>query len=246
MRENGKIYVVGIGPGSLEHMTGKALHALQDSDIIVGYKTYIKLVEKLLKDKEILSSGMKKEIERCELSLEKAMEGKTVSLISSGDAGVYGMAGVMIQLKLERGSTVPIEIVPGITAASAAASLLGAPLTHDFAVISLSDLLTDWGLIKKRIEMAALADFTISFYNPKSNGRVIQIAEAREILLKYRNPRTPVGIVRNAKRDDEQVVLTDLENMLNYPIDMLTVVIVGNSNSFIQEGFMVTPRGYAL
>jgi len=246
MSKEGKIFVVGIGPGDIEHMTGKAIQAIQDSDVIVGYKTYIKLIEKLANGKEIISSGMKKEVERCQISLDKAMKGNTVALISSGDAGVYGMAGIMLQLKLEKGSKIPIEIVPGITAASAAASILGAPLTHDFAVISLSDLLTDWELIKKRIELAAMGDFVIALYNPKSTGRVYHIHEAREIMLKYKKHDTPVGIVKNALRTDEQVYITDLENMLEYPIDMVTVVVVGNSTSFIQDGRMITPRGYDL
>ena len=246
MSNNGKIYVVGIGPGDVEHLTGKAMEVLREADVIIGYKTYIHLIKELLVGKEVYSLGMKKEVQRCQISLDHAEQGKKVALISSGDAGVYGMAGIMLQLKAEKNSDIPIEVIPGITAASAAASILGAPLTHDFAVISLSDLLTDWELIKKRIELAALGDFVICFYNPKSMGRSHQIEVAREIILKHRDPKIPVGIVKNAKRKDEEVHVTDLEHMLEFPIDMVTVVVVGNSCSYAKDGLIITPRGYTL
>lgn len=246
MNKRGKIYVVGIGPGGLEHISPRALKVIKESEIIIGYKTYIQFIEELLKDKEIIDSGMKREVERCHLTLDKAVEGNTVALISSGDAGVYGMAGIMLEIKLERNSDIEIEVVPGITAANAAAAALGAPLMHDFAVISLSDLLTDWNLIKKRLEYAAMGDFVITLYNPKSKGRVHQIEEAREIFLKHKPSSTPVGIVKNAKRQGEEITITDLENMLKYPIDMLTVIIIGNSNTYVKNGAMITPRGYSL
>ncbi|QXM05656.1 precorrin-3B C(17)-methyltransferase [Crassaminicella indica] len=246
MHNKGKIYVIGLGPGSREHMSKRALDAILDSEVVIGYKTYIHLIKDLLDEKEVIDSGMKKEVERCNLTIDKALEGKRVCIISSGDAGVYGMAGIMLEVKYERNADVEIEIIPGITAASAAASVLGAPMMHDFAVISLSDLLTDWKLIKKRIECAAKGDFIIALYNPKSKGRVYQIEEAREIIMKYKEKDTPVGIVRNAKRDGEEVIITDLENMLKYNIDMLTVVIIGNSKTYVKNGKMITPRGYQL
>jgi len=246
VNNNGKIYVVGIGPGDVEHLTGKAIEVIKESDVVIGYKTYINLIKGLLVGKEVYSLGMKKEILRCQISLDHASDGKKVALISSGDAGVYGMAGIMLQLKEQKNSNIPVEVIPGITAASAAASILGAPLTHDFAVISLSDLLTDWDLIKKRIELAAMGDFVICFYNPKSKARSHQIEDAKEIIFKYRAASTPVGIVKNAKRKDEEVYVTDLEHMLDYPIDMVTVIVVGNSCSYAKDGFIITPRGYSI
>ncbi|MBF8983577.1 precorrin-3B C(17)-methyltransferase [Lutibacter sp. B2] len=246
MNKKGKIYVVGLGPGDIEYMNQRALQAIKDSDVIIGYKTYIKLIEDLIEGKEVIDSGMRKEVERCNLTLDQALEGKIVSIVSSGDAGIYGMSGIMHEVKFERNVDVEIEVVPGITSASAAAATLGAPLMHDFAVISLSDLLTDWNLIKKRIECAAMGDFIISIYNPKSKGRVHQIEEARELMLKHKSPKTVVGIVKNAKRTGEQVVITDLEHMLEHEIDMLTVVIVGNEKTYEKDGKMITPRGYKL
>ncbi|WZL71770.1 precorrin-3B C(17)-methyltransferase [Clostridiaceae bacterium 35-E11] len=246
MDKQGKVYVVGLGPGDRQHMSHRALEAIKDSEVIIGYKTYIDLVKDLLENKEVIDSGMRKEVERCNLTLDKALEGKKVSIISSGDAGVYGMAGIMLEVKYERDCDLEIEVVPGITAASAAASALGAPMMHDFAVISLSDLLTDWELIKKRIECAAMGDFIIALYNPKSKGRVHQIEEAREIILRYKSPQTPVGIVKNAKREGEEIYIANLENMLQYPIDMLTVVIIGNTKTYVKDGKIITPRGYAL
>lgn len=246
MIENGKIYVIGLGPGERSHMSERAQKAILDSEVVIGYKTYIDLVKDLLEGKEVIDSGMRKEVERCNLTVDNALNGKKVCIISSGDAGVYGMAGIMLEVKNERNADVEIEIIPGITAANAAASSLGAPMMHDYAVISLSDLLTDWELIKKRIECAAMGDFVISLYNPRSKGRVHQIEEAREIMLKYKDPSTPVGIVKNAKRKGETVVITDLENMLNNPIDMLTIVIIGNAKTYVKNGKMITPRGYKL
>lgn len=246
MDKSAKIYVVGIGPGDRQHMSGRALEAINDSEVIIGYKTYIDLVRDQLEGKEVVDSGMRKEVERCNLTLDKALEGKVVSIISSGDAGVYGMAGIMLEVMEERNADIEIEMVPGITAASAAASALGAPMMHDFVVISLSDLLTDWELIKKRLECAAMGDFVVALYNPKSMGRVHQIEEAREILRKYKSDNTPVGIVKNAKRYGEEVVITDLGNMLDHSIDMLTVVIIGNAHTYVKNGKMITPRGYRI
>ncbi|MCT4562994.1 MAG: precorrin-3B C(17)-methyltransferase [Maledivibacter sp.] len=244
MNKNGKIYVIGIGPGNREQMSLLALRAIEASEVIVGYKTYISIVEDLLEGKEIINSGMKKEIERCKITIDEAEKGKVVAIISSGDPGVYGMAGAILELVANRNSDVEVEVVPGITAANAAAASLGAPLMHDYAVISLSDLLTDWDVIKKRIDCAALGDFIITLYNPRSKGRVTQIEEAREIIMKHRGPSTPVGIVRNAKREGEEVVITSLEKMLEHRIDMFTMVIIGNTNTYAMDNRMITPRGY--
>ena len=238
---NGKIYVVGIGPGKKENMTFRAYEAMEKSDIIVGYKTYVDLVKEYYPEKEMKSSAMTKEVDRCTEVLELARQGKTVSLISSGDAGVYGMAGIMLEIADE---DMEVEVIPGITATNAAAAIVGAPIMHDYATISLSDLLTDWELIKKRLELAAQGDFVVSIYNPKSRGRVTQIEEAREIMMKYKPKSTPVAIVRNAGREDERYILTTLEEMLNHEIDMLTIVLIGNSNTFIKNGKIITPRGY--
>ncbi|SET23931.1 cobalt-precorrin 3 C17-methyltransferase [Natronincola peptidivorans] len=241
-----KIVVVGIGPGDEAYMTPAAREAIISSDVIIGYKTYIDLISHLITDKKVVDSGMKREIERCNLALDFAEEGAAVALVSSGDPGIYGMAGAMLEVKTQRDSKVEIEVIPGVTAVSAAAAVLGAPLMHDFAVISLSDLLTDWKVIKKRLQLAAEGDFVIALYNPKSKGRVTQIEEAREILLHYREKETPVGLVRNAKRAEEAAVVTTLKEMLQHPIDMLTVVIIGNSNTFVENGKIITPRGYQL
>jgi precorrin-3B C17-methyltransferase len=243
MQTKGKVYVIGIGPGLPEYRSPASVEAIKSSDVIVGYKTYINLIEDLIETQEISSSGMRKEVDRCAHVLELAKDGKTVSLVSSGDAGVYGMAGIMLEMADD---SVDIEVVPGITAANAAAACLGAPLMHDYAVISLSDLLTDWELIKKRLHHASEGDFVIALYNPRSKGRQTQIVEAREIMMKSKDSSTPVGIVRNAKRDDQSVVVTTLEEMLNHEIDMFSMVIIGNKKSYIKDGKMVTPRGYAV
>lgn len=241
-----KIYVVGIGPGGMEDMTPRARKAIEESDLVVGYSTYIELIRDNFPGKQFISSGMTREVERCRLVLEKAREGHTVALISSGDSGIYGMAGIMLEVAGRPASGVPVEVVPGITAASAAAAILGAPIMHDFAVISLSDLLTPWDLILKRIECAAQGDFVICIYNPKSKNRNDYIDIARDIILKYRDAGTPVGIVRNAGRQDESHTVTTLGNMLDCEIDMFTVVIVGNSKTYVHNGRIITPRGYEL
>lgn len=240
----GKIYVVGIGPGNMEDISVRAYKTLKNVDVIAGYITYIDLVKDEFKEKEFYVSGMKKEIDRCEKVLELAKEGKTVALISSGDAGIYGMAGIMIEVAL--GSGIDVEVIPGITSSVAGASLVGAPLMHDQAIISLSDLLTDWEVITKRIDRASEGDFVISLYNPKSKGRTEQIVGAREIMLKHKAPSTPVALLRHVGREDENYTLTNLDEMLNYEIDMFTVVIVGNSKTYVKEGKMITPRGYHL
>ncbi len=246
---NGKIYLVGFGPGSEEHMSFKAKAAIAESDVVIGYTTYIKLVKDLLDGKEVVKKGMTEEIDRCIEAYEQAKLGKTVALISSGDIGVYGMAGPTYEVLLQAGWTprddIQVEIVPGSTALSACASLVGAPLTHDFCSISLSDLLTPWPVIARRIEAAGNADFVVALYNPKSGRRTQQIVEAQEILLRYRSPDTPVAIVKSAYRRRQSIQLVRLDEMAECDIGMLTTVLIGNSSTFIKQGLMITPRGYA-
>ena len=243
-----KIYVIGLGPGLHSHMTEAAKASLEAADVIVGYKTYIKLIEGLVDGKTILESGMRKERDRCKECLDLAKDGKPVALVSSGDAGVYGMAGIMLEMAESEDADVDIEVVPGISAANAAAATLGAPLMHDYCVISLSDLLTDWDVIKKRIRCAGEGDFVVALYNPKSKGRPTNINTCQEILLKYKSKDTPVGIVRNAKRADEHMEITTLEKMCESDIDMFSMVIIGNSKTYVSKDgkTMITPRGYQL
>ncbi len=250
-----KLYVVGIGPGGLNHMTFEAKEAIEKASVIVGYKTYLDFITPLIEGKEVVSSGMMKEVERCQEAIAIATSGSDVALVSSGDAGVYGMAGLVLELveaDVSKSEGLPllrreveIVIVPGVSAVQAAASVLGAPLMHDFAVVSLSDLLTPWETITKRLQAAATADFVVALYNPRSKGRVQHLEVARDILLSCRAPETPVGIVRNACRDGEEKVVTNLCDLLTHEIDMFSIVIIGNSATFIDSaGRMVTPRGY--
>lgn len=242
------LFVVGIGPGGLNHMTFEAREAIERADVVVGYQTYLEFIESLLEGKEVISSGMTREVERCRRALESAALGKTVALVSSGDAGIYGMAGLVMELaeNVEDQDAAPeIIVVPGVSALQSAAAVLGAPLMHDFAVISLSDLLTPWDLIERRLALAAAGDFVIALYNPRSKGRVRHLEEAREILLASRAATTPVGIVRHACREGEEKKVTTLGEMLTCPVDMFSLVIVGNSSTYVDEaGRMVTPRGY--
>ncbi len=216
--------------------------------MIVGYTAYLQLLDGLTDGKEIISSGMTQEVGRARRAVERALEGKKVSVISSGDPGIYGMAGLILELLTEEEmSHIRIEIVPGITAASSSASLLGAPLMNDFAVISLSDLLTDRKTIERRVESACQGDFVIVFYNPKSQKRTRPFKVAWEILMKHRSPKTPVGIVRNARRENEEVVITCLAKMFEVePINMGTTILVGNSKTYVKGRYMITPRGYEL
>ena len=245
----GKIFLVGFGPGHVEQMTYRAKEAIAASSLVIGYSTYIKLVEDLLEGKEVIKKGMTEELDRCVLAYEKALAGETVALISSGDIGIYGMAGPMYEYLLEQGwkpgQDVEVEVVPGVTALSAASSLVGAPLTHDFCSISLSDLLTPWPVIARRLEAAAGADFVVALYNPKSGRRTGQIVEAQRILLKHRDPNTPVAIVKSAYRKKQQIRLIALKELAEQDIGMLTTVLIGNSSSFVEQGLLVTPRGYA-
>ena len=245
---HGILYVVGIGPGAQDHTTPAALKAIAESQLVVGYTTYIKLVRHLLEGKEIVKTGMTEEIGRARAAIERARDGATVSLISSGDAGVYGMAGLVFQVLKEmgwkKGDSPELRLVPGMTALNSCASLVGAPLVHDSCSISLSDLLTPWSVIEKRIEAAASADFVIGLYNPASGRRTRQIVDAQAIIRRHREGNTPVALVKSAYREMEQVVLTNLDTFLDYEIGMLTTVIIGSSNTFMFEGYMVTPRGY--
>ncbi len=242
----GKIFVVGTGPGDQKYICPQAIEALKKSDVITGYKTYIDLIEPIFPDKEFASSGMKKEVERCEETLAIAESGQTVSLISSGDAGIYGMAGIMIEVVAAKESTVDVEIIPGISAATSAASLLGAPLMNDFVTLSLSDLMTPWEVIMKRVHAAGSGDFVIGLYNPRSKTRVKHLDTTIDILLEYQNPKTPVGIVKHAMREKQEVKITTLDNLKNCDIDMFTTIIIGNSQTRIVSGKMVTQRGYKI
>lgn len=238
--------VIGIGPGNKETMTLEAIESIKSSEVIVGYKTYIDLIEDLVTTQEIVVNGMRGEIERCTKAVEIAETGKDVVVISSGDAGVYAMAGLVLEIVSQREEHVEVEIIPGVTSANGAAASLGAPIMHDHAYISLSDLLTDYDLIKRRIALAAQGDFVICFFNPKSKGRPNNIVDAHKILLEHKSKDTLVGIVKNAKRPGEITTITTLEKMLEHPIDMTTMVIVGNEHSYQYKDFMITPRGYKI
>ncbi|WP_341299543.1 precorrin-3B C(17)-methyltransferase [Lysinibacillus sp. FSL H8-0500] len=248
MAQKGKIFVVGFGPGDFKHITTRAVEALQQSDMIIGYKTYVELIQDLVNAKSIVSTGMTEEVSRAQEAVRQAEAGSIVSVISSGDAGVYGMAGLVYEVLIELGWTeatgIEVEIVPGISAINSCASLLGAPIMHDACTISLSDHLTPWNLIAKRVEAAAMADFVIALYNPKSGRRTRQIVEAQRILLEYRSPDTPVGLVKSAYRERQEVTMTTLAEMLEHDIGMLTTVIIGNSSTFFYDNKMITPRGY--
>lgn len=238
--------VIGIGPGSEAMMTQEAIAALQEAEIVVGYKTYTHLVKPLTGDKQVIKTGMCKEIERCQTAIELAQAGHNVALISSGDAGIYGMAGLVLELVTSQQLDIEVRLVAGITASIAAASLLGAPLMHDFCHISLSDLLTPWPVIEKRIIAAASADFVICFYNPRSRGREAHLARAFELMREFTSPQTPVGVVKAAGRKKEQKWLTTFGEMDFEPVDMTSLVIVGNKTTFVRNGLMITPRGYEL
>ena len=240
-----KIIVCGIGPGSADDITPAVLEAVRQSDVIIGYKYYFQFIEPFVQpDTVCVDTGMKKERERAEEAFAQAEQGKTVCVVSSGDAGIYGMAPLIWEMKRERGSAVEIEVLPGISAFQKAASLLGAPIGHDLCLISLSDLMTPWEKIERRIVAAAIGDFITAVYNPKSNGRYWQLYRMQEIFLQHRSSETPVGLVRQAGREDQQVMLTTLGALDPEQVDMFTVVIIGNSQSYVWEGKFITPRGY--
>lgn len=238
-----KVYIVGLGPGGREDMTGRALAALEASDVIAGYDVYIDLIRGRFAGKRFLSTPMRKEADRCRLALEEAVKGQTVSMVCSGDAGVYGMAGLMYEVA-QSFEPVEIEVVAGITAACSGAAVLGAPLIHDFAVISLSDLLTPWEKIERRLDAAGIADFCICLYNPSSKKRHDYLLKACDILLRSRSPQTTAGIVRNIGREGQSAQLMTLAELRNTQVDMFTTVFIGNSQTREIGGKMVTPRGY--
>lgn len=245
----GSIYIIGFGPGSAEHLTPAAKDAIEACDTCIGYKTYIELVRPLLAGKKVVATGMTEEIDRGRKAYQLAKLGKKVAIVSSGDSGVYGMAGLTYEVLQENGwdpqdPDVDVFVIPGITAACSIGALLGAPLNHDFCSISLSTLLTPWEAIEKRLEAAASADFVTALYNPKSARRDWQIVKAQEIFLKHRKPTTPVGLVKSAFREGEIVVRTTLDKMADQEIGMLTTLIIGNSQTYYFKDLMVTPRGY--
>ncbi|MBI3040464.1 MAG: precorrin-3B C(17)-methyltransferase, partial [Chloroflexi bacterium] len=241
----GKLFVVGIGPGDAEQMTFKAREAIARSEVVIGYKAYIQLIEAFLGQKEVIAPGMGTEVERVKRALSLAREGRTVSLVSSGDAGIYGMAGLVGEmLGQPTGAPPDIEVIPGVPALAATAALLGAPLSGDFAAISLSDYLVSWTEISQRLKLAAQANFVIVLYNPKSRQRQQALTRAKEIIGQYRSPLTAVGIVTNAYRRKQQITITDLAHMLDYEVGMNTTIIIGNSTTSVSNDWMVTPRGY--
>ncbi|MBU3108435.1 precorrin-3B C(17)-methyltransferase [Clostridium gasigenes] len=237
----GKLYVIGIGPGGLDHITLKAAKAIEESDIVVGYTKYLEMIKPLIENKEVYSTGMRGEEKRCEEALRLSVD-KTVALVSTGDSGIYGMAGLILEMKKDEN----VEIIPGITASSAAGAVVGAPLMHDNCNISLSDLMTPYEEIKKRVSLAAEGDFVISLYNPKSKGRPGYLKECINLIKEHRGNNTPIAVVRNALRDDQSYELFNLENFNDEIVDMFSIVIIGNSKSYIKNGVFITPRGYKL
>lgn len=245
----GKIMLVGLGPGSNAHLTARARAAIAEADTIIGYVTYIRLVADLVVGKEVIKKSMTEELDRAIEAFERARQGKKVALVSSGDAGVYGMAGPTFEVLFQAGwtpdSDIEVEIIPGASALNTCAALVGAPLTHDFCAISLSDLLTPWPTIARRLDAVAYADFVVALYNPKSGRRTRQIVEAQRLFLRHRRPDTPVAIVKSAYRPKQRIEFTTLDRMAESDIGMLSTVLIGNSNTFIKHGLMVTPRGYS-
>ena len=238
-----KLYVVGIGPGAYEKMTIEAAEALKNSDVIIGYTVYVDLVKEHFAGKEFLTTPMKKEVERCKMAFEEAMKGKTVSMICSGDAGVYGMAGLMYEVGMNY-PEVELSVIAGVTAATGGAAVLGAPLIHDFCLISLSDLLTPWEKIETRLLDAAHGDFVICLYNPSSKKRHDYLQKACDLMLKYKSEETVCGIVGNIGRDGESEKVMTLKELRDTQVDMFTTVFIGNSQTKNINGKMVTPRGY--
>jgi precorrin-3B C17-methyltransferase / cobalt-factor III methyltransferase len=248
--DKGKLYVVGIGPGHHDHMTYRAKQVIEESEVIVGYDTYVSLVEDLISGKEVYRYPMTQEVERANQAIQFAENGRIVALVSSGDPGIYGMIGLIYEIladkKWNRGAGIYVECVPGVSSLNSCSALVGSPLMTDFAVVSMSDLLVPWEMIVKRVEAAALGDYVTVIYNPASKKRVHQLQDTRDIFLKYRNPETPVAIVKGAYRESQAVVLTTLKDILNHSdmLGMITTVIVGNSSTYNYEGVMINPRGY--
>lgn len=248
--DKGKLYVVGIGPGHHDHMTYRAKQVIEESEVIVGYDTYVSLVEDLISGKEVYRYPMTQEVDRANQAIQFAENGRIVSLVSSGDPGIYGMIGLIYEIladkKWRRGAGIYVECVPGVSSLNSCSALVGSPLMTDFAVVSMSDLLVPWEMIVKRVEAAALGDYVTVIYNPASKKRVHQLQDTRDIFLKYRNPETPVAIVKGAYRESQAVVLTTLKDILTHSdmLGMITTVIVGNSSTYNYEGMMINPRGY--
>ena len=248
--DKGKLYVVGIGPGHHDHMTYRAKQVIEESEVIVGYDTYVSLVEDLISGKEVYRYPMTQEVDRANQAIQFAENGRIVSLVSSGDPGIYGMIGLIYEIladkKWNRVAGIYVECVPGVSSLNSCSALVGSPLMTDFAVVSMSDLLVPWEMIVKRVEAAALGDYVTVIYNPASKKRVHQLQDTRDIFLKYRNPETPVAIVKGAYRESQAVVLTTLKDILNHSdmLGMITTVIVGNSSTYNYEGMMINPRGY--
>lgn len=246
----GKLYIVGVGPGHHDHMTFRAKQVIEESNTIVGYETYVNLVEDLIAGKEVHRYAMTQEVERAHQCIDLAKSGKIVSLVSSGDPGIYGMAGLIYEVLAEEGwdrkNGLYVEIVPGVSSLNSCAALVGSPLMTDFAVVSMSDLLVPWEIIVKRVEAAAQGDYVIVIYNPSSKKRIHQLQDTRKILLKYRSPTTPVAIVKGAFRESQTIVLTDLENLESHAdqLGMISTVIVGNSSTYRYQDLMINPRGY--
>ena len=238
-----KLYVVGIGPGEYEQMTVRAINALKGSDTIIGYTVYVDLVKEHFPGKEFMTTPMKKEVDRCVMAFQEAMKGKTVSMICSGDAGVYGMSGLMYEVGKDY-PQVELEIIPGVTAATGGAAVLGAPLIHDFCLISLSDLLTPWEKIESRLLHASEADFVICLYNPSSKKRHDYLMKACDLMMRYKKEDTVCGIVGNIGREGENMKIMTLKELRDTSVDMFTKVFVGNSQTKEINGKMVTPRGY--
>jgi precorrin-3B C17-methyltransferase len=251
--KKGKLYVVGVGPGSHDHMTYRAKQVIEESDVIIGYDTYVSLVEDLITGKEVYRYAMTQEVDRANQAIDFAEKGKIVSVVSSGDPGIYGMVGLIYEIlakkgwsRENKGNNIYVECVPGVSSLNSCAALVGSPLMTDFAVVSMSDLLVPWDIIAKRVEAAAIGDYVTVIYNPASKKRVHQLRDTREIFLKYRKPDTPVAIVKGAYRDSQELVVTTLGKMLEHQdmLGMITTVIVGNSSTFNYEGMMINPRGY--
>ena len=246
----GKLYVVGVGPGHHDHMTFRAKKVIEESDTIVGYTTYVRLVEDLIDGKDVYRYDMTQEVERAQQCIKLAKGGKIVSLVSSGDPGIYGMAGLIFEMLAESGwdpkTGLQVEIVPGISALNSCASLVGSPLMTDFAVVSMSDLLVPWEIIVKRVKAAAQGDYVIVIYNPSSKKRIHQLQDTRKILLEHRSPSTPVAIIKGAYRETESITMTDLEHMEEFAdkLGMISTVIVGNSSTYNFNDLMINPRGY--
>ena len=238
-----KLYVIGIGPGEYEQMTLKAIHAMEKSEVIIGYTVYVDLVKEHFPGKEFLTTPMKKEVDRCVMAFEEAKKGKVVSMICSGDAGVYGMSGLMYEVGVNY-PEVELEIIPGVTAATGGAAVLGAPLIRDFCLICRSDMLTPWEKIEARLLAAAEADFVVCLYNPSSRKRSDYLQKACDLMMQYKSPETVCGIVSYIGRDGEHYEVMDLKTLRDTKVDMFTTVWVGNSQTKEINGKMVTPRGY--